>query len=127
MQALRGVTDKVQNSKDLSETLDHADIYNLKSALEKFEAVFGAELNLSPIYLVMKKRGYDVEELVAQGEGLFPDDLPNKVPEAIPDIQQATKCLAFELPTACGFHLHPATSLSFADTMMLFQQASSVQ
>ena len=53
---------------------------------------------------MIKKRGYDVEELVSQGEGLFPDDLPNKVPEAVSDIQQATKCLAFELPTACGFH-----------------------
>jgi hypothetical protein len=39
----------------------------------------------------------------------FPADLSPKVPEAIDDFQQATKCLAFELPTACGFHLHRGT------------------
>jgi len=30
------------------------------------------------------------------------------VPNAVVDLQQATRCIAFELPTAAGFHLHRA-------------------
>ena len=39
---------------------------------------------------------------------MFPDELTTKVPDAIFDIKEAGKCMAFELPTAAGFHLHRA-------------------
>lgn len=40
---------------------------------------------------------------------LYPLDLGKKVPEAIFDVSEAGKALAFELPTACGFHTFRAT------------------
>jgi hypothetical protein len=40
---------------------------------------------------------------------MFPDDLADKVPEAMFDVQQAGKCLCYETATACGFHLFRAT------------------
>ena len=43
--------------------------------------------------------------LLAFGENLFPSDLASKVPEAIFDAKEAGKCLAYEVPTACGFHV----------------------
>jgi hypothetical protein len=46
--------------------------------------------------------------LIDFAEIIFPLDLAIKVPEAIHDIKQAGKCIAFELPTAAGFHLHRA-------------------
>ncbi len=82
--------------------------YMLTSALNEFEHVLGAELSMMNIYLVVKKRGYDTSDLIHNGSVLFPPDLIAKVPEAIEDAMIATKCIAFELPTAAAFHLHRA-------------------
>jgi hypothetical protein len=68
-----------------------------------------AELAIMPVYLIDQKGAYDTDRLVVSGELLFPVELSNKVPDSIEDIRQATKCLAFELPSACGFHLHRAS------------------
>ena len=46
--------------------------------------------------------------LIERGALCFPFEVIFKVPEAIPDLEQATRCLAYELPTAAGFHLHRA-------------------
>jgi hypothetical protein len=59
-------------------------------------------------YSVTQKRGYDSMALISFAESIFPPELGVKVPEAIPDIREAGKCIAFELPTAAGFHLHRA-------------------
>lgn len=99
---------KAKFEEDMNRIIDHYEAWSIRTALLKFEAVVGAELGISPIYLVNQKGAYDTDMLVSEGQMLFPAELNNKVPEAIPDIKQATKCLAFELPTACGFHLHRA-------------------
>lgn len=105
IQELREKVEKSQNDSDVFAQLD---AYRLQSAFQKFEAVVSAELSISPLYLVMQKGAFDIDMLVLNGISLFPSELPAKVPECVSDIQQATKCLAFELPTACGFHLHRA-------------------
>jgi hypothetical protein len=88
--------------------IDFYEAYSLTSALAEFEHVLNAEMSLSNLYLVTKKRGYDTDDLIHSGLALFPDDLAIKAPEAIYDILQGTRCLAFELSTASGFHLHRA-------------------
>ncbi len=37
-----------------------------------------------------------------------------KVPAAIKDVQESTKCIAFELPSAAAFHLHRANEATLA-------------
>jgi hypothetical protein len=81
---------------------------SITSALTDFEAVFGAEIAGLPLYGVTRKAGYDLPTLIGNGAACFPAELPSKAPEALPDLQQATKCIAFELFTAAGFHLHRA-------------------
>ena len=51
------------------------------------------------------KGGYDVDILTLAPKNAFPPNLLQKVPEAKYDITECAKALAFELPTACGFHL----------------------
>jgi len=46
--------------------------------------------------------------LVEDETVFFSDSLSLKVPSAIDDLKQAMRCIAFELPTAAGFHLHRA-------------------
>jgi hypothetical protein len=59
--------------------------------------VFGAELAVLPLYGVTRKAGFDLPTLIENGAA-----------EALPDLEQATRCIAFELFTAAGFHLHRA-------------------
>ncbi len=79
--------------------------WGIRNALTQFETVLTAEMNVTPTYLVTKKRGYDIGDLIDRAEVAFPDDFADKVPEAVGDIRQAGKCLAFELSTAAGFHM----------------------
>lgn len=82
---------------------------NLKTALQKFEAVLAAELQTTPLYYASPKGGFDTSCLTEAGERLFPPELAQKVPAALADVKAATRCIAFDLPTAAGFHLHRAT------------------
>lgn len=94
--------------QDYDASLNFFDAYSITSALSEFEHVLNAEFGMMNLYCVMKKRGYDTLDLIENGAVLFPEELTYKVPEAIGDIVQATRCIAFELPTAAGFHIHRA-------------------
>lgn len=106
--AIRSLKEKIVTATDGSALLDWMDAYMITSAMTAFEAVLQAELALLPLYVVEQKAGYDTTTLIEVGANCFPSDLPFKVPEAVQDIQQGTRCVAFELNTAAGFHLHRA-------------------
>jgi hypothetical protein len=94
--------------EQLGQSLQWSDVYTITAALTAFEAVLGAELALMPLYVVSQKAGFDTSVLVELGAKCFPDDVVTKAPDAIPDLMQGTRCVAFELFTAAGFHLHRA-------------------
>jgi len=106
--AIRELRAKITAETDPSKILDFADAYGITSRLTAFEAVLGAELALMPVYVVQPKAGYDTPALIESGRVCFPIDLATKVPDAIFDIEQGTRCIAFELFTGAGFHLHRA-------------------
>jgi len=58
--------------------------------------------------LLQAVAGFPIESIEADffAEGR---DVPAKVPSALFDAREAGKCLAYELPTACGFHIFRAT------------------
>jgi hypothetical protein len=85
--------------------------YTVTGALASFETVLGAEMGFADLYLVSKKGGFDTTDLINNGQVIFPRELQSKVPDALADMQQATRCLAFELPTAAAFHLHRINEL----------------
>ncbi len=93
---------------EFEKPIDAWTIYQIQNALTAFEAVLEAELNLIPLYVVTPKGGMVLSDLIDNGFVCFPQGLLEKVPEALADATQATKCIAFELPTAAGFHLHRA-------------------
>jgi hypothetical protein len=70
--------------------------------------VFGAELAVLPLYGVTRKAGFALPTLIENGAACFPTEIRSKAPEALPDLEQATRCIAFELFTAAGFHLDRA-------------------
>jgi len=89
-------------------TFDQGQISSLEYYLNQFKTILWAELETLNAHFVTQKRGYDSAALISYAEAIFPPDLAVKAPDAIPDIREAGKCIAFELPTAAGFHLHRA-------------------
>jgi hypothetical protein len=105
--AIRALREKCGKTAN-EEELHFIDIYPVTTALTAFEAVLGAEIGMLPLYIVTPVGGYDTAVLIEDGAVCFPKELREKVPDAVPDLQQGTKCIAFQLPTAAGFHLHRA-------------------
>ncbi len=93
---------------DSMTTVGMIDLVPLFNAYDQFEPVLGSELSVIVTYLVQAKGAYDVAILVEGGDGMFPENIASKVPEALHDLREGAKSLAFELWTACGFHLHRA-------------------
>jgi hypothetical protein len=99
-----GATGGIINAPE-SRTLDYMDAWTITHGLQQFETVLSAELNVADCYLVTQKGGYDTLTLIQNAQQLFPSELTAKAPGAIPDVRAAGTALAYELGSACGFHL----------------------
>jgi len=68
-----------------------------------------ADINKEPVFLILPKRAYSTRTLIIDGSKLVSKEVrASLTQDEIFDIQQATKCLAFEVPTAAAFHLFRA-------------------
>jgi hypothetical protein len=85
------------------------ELFSLKTSRDKLKTVLLAELSVVPAYLVSLKDNFDVALLVEAGTRLFPPTLLSKAPETEKDALEVGRALAFELPTACGFHAFRVT------------------
>ena len=103
--ALQTQTEKT----DWDDELDMADVVSITHAYSQYKIALLAELGVFPSYFVTQKEGYDTLSLLEDGSKLFPSSLTGKAPEALFDVMEAGKALAFELGTACGFHVFRAT------------------
>lgn len=101
---LLSIIQKLTEAENHERNISVYEIYMLGSALQQFETVLIAELNVGHAFWVTKKRGYDTYDLINQAEVIFPQELIAKVPESIADIRESGRCIAFELGTAAGFH-----------------------
>jgi hypothetical protein len=108
LEAILAIKEKCEDGQNNATPLDWLEGYQLNEALTTFEAILQAEMALLPLYVVMPKAGYDITTLIENGVTCFPADIEMKVPEAVADLREGTKCIAFELNTAAGFHLHRA-------------------
>jgi hypothetical protein len=105
--ALKHVTENP--NPDLERILGPSEIIPITYAAEQFKTALLAEIGVLPSYFVTQKESFDTLSLLDRPGILFPPDIRDKVPEAVFDISEAGKALAFELPTACGFHVFRAT------------------
>jgi hypothetical protein len=82
---------------------------NIWLAAYELEKVLDAELAVQPTFHVWPKRAYDTDKLVSEGEAVFsPIVRDNLTSQEKYDVQQAGRCLAFEVPTAAAFHIFRA-------------------
>lgn len=102
LEVVRGLVEDPDDTR----LMDFPTLWAVHQALQDFETAFSAEMEVGAVFLVTPKRGYNIRDLVDQGEITFPLELTTKVPEAVKDLRAAARCIAFELPTAAAFHLH---------------------
>lgn len=112
---------------DWSEALDRArtqgdtelgeyKVYEYDNAVSEFETVLGAECQQLDTYFVSQKVAYSMPDLVERAEMLLPESVRAKVPShCINDMKAAGRCLAFDNPTAAGFHLARAVESVMAE------------
>lgn len=91
--------------------------FAMAESARSFDTVFLAELQQADTYSVSRKGTYSTAGLIFAAEESFIGDA---VQEALPDaakheIRQWGRCLAFELPTASGFHIMRATEIVILD------------
>ncbi len=87
-----------------------AGVYELSEALKAFESVLAAACRALDTYAVSQKRGYSIPALVDRADTMLPPETTAHLHAgALLDIRTAGRCLAFNTPTAAGFHILRAT------------------
>ncbi|WP_223977248.1 hypothetical protein [Bradyrhizobium sp. RD5-C2] len=98
-----------ETAKGLADKVDRWSLWNIRNTYSQYKTVLLAEFGSFNTYLVTQHGGYDMYALLAAGETIFPSELAMKVPEAVIDAREAARALAYEVPTACGFHAFRVT------------------
>jgi hypothetical protein len=98
-----------ETAKTLTDSIERWTLWGIKHTHGQYKTVLLAELGSFNTYFVTQHGGYDMHSLLMAGESIFPADLGAKVPEAVIDAREAARALAYEVPTACGFHAFRVT------------------
>ena len=106
IKGLRQIIEAVPPKERANKFLDALEVWYITENLKTFENVLAAEFALLPLYVVTQKAGFETSVLMENGLICFPTEISAKAPEAVHDFEQATKCIALEVLTAAGFHLH---------------------
>ncbi|HEV7276113.1 MAG TPA: hypothetical protein VGN80_07495 [Devosiaceae bacterium] len=90
-------------------------------AVDIFKNVFQTECRDVDVYSVGQISIYNTSALVSAGDDILPPDIKANVsPETRVEFTSAAKCLAFDLPTSCGFHSLRALELVMDDYLASF-------
>jgi hypothetical protein len=108
IQELEGIL-RLERVRDPNAVLTPQEAGNLNTLLQHFSSVLFAELGALDLFILSRKLAYDMPTLIKEAEKALPDSITQHLgPAVISDIREAGKCLAFDVPTAVGFHLFRA-------------------
>jgi hypothetical protein len=94
-------------------------------ALKSFETIFRAEMGEMTTYFVPKRGIYATAALAETADESFPADLTQFIPEKTKlDWREAGRCMAFNLLSACGFHVARAVEGTMEAYYQLFSGKS---
>jgi hypothetical protein len=111
----QAVFDKLQElilaaPTDLATQLTQPDVVAIMNGKGELEKNFEREHKNLSVFTVTPKGLYDTRLLIEKGEEKFGETTRSVFnADAIYDLQQSGKCLAFEVPTAMAFHVMRAT------------------
>ncbi len=102
--------DKEEFPYDFEKEIQYWHVSNLKEKIGELETVMARESPTVPIFFIPQKGIYKTDELINRAETMFSAELQKGIPrQAITDVHEAGRCIAFELSTAAGFHVLRAT------------------
>lgn len=108
LESIQGVVSKV--FADQPEEIYDYELANIRTKLTNLETVMALELQRHQTYLVSQIGGYSMPLLATKAEvNILEDALAVIDDQAKKDFREAGRCLAFEVPTAAGFHAMRAT------------------
>jgi len=95
-------------------------VSEIREAAKDFETSLRTECQLMDTYFISKKGTYSTKDLVDNAHFQIPEPSRSELPEqAKLDLDQAGKCIAFDVPTAAAFHLLRATESVIRDYYQL--------
>jgi hypothetical protein len=82
--------------------------------IHRFETIFTADLPRMTVFAAESKGIYQTDKLIDSAEEHFLAAIRTRLPkQAKTDLHFAGKCLAFDTPTACAFHMWRALEIIF--------------
>lgn len=103
---LNAIVDKYPNKLTPQTELEFGQFFGITNGARDFETVFTAEIQTLDTYFISQTGIYKTSDLIEHAERIFPEAVLDVIPDhAIKDIRDCGKCLAFDLPTAAGFHM----------------------
>ena len=95
---------------DFSRTLSNQELSEIWHWHAEFKAAFDREYRYLDVFTVTPIALYDTRRLLLHPELKFTDRVRAVLPtHFIADLKEATRCLLFDIPTACAFHICRAT------------------
>jgi len=83
---------------------------NVVNKAKEFETILSAELQTLATYRVTEKGIYSTSGLIDNAENMLPESIKIKISkDVVEELRQSGRCLAFDVPTASGFHILRAT------------------
>lgn len=101
--------------------LAHSEVSNIKSLLVKFENNLEAEYSQKDLFVVSPKGIYSTSDLIDSAEQMFSREFQDRMPQAIRDLKEAGRCIAFEVPTAAAFHIFRAVEAVAKDYVLVMR------
>jgi len=122
--AISSVSDKVW--ADPPEVVAQWEVQQIHTKLQELETVMALELQRHQTYLVSQIGGYSMPLLTTKAEvNLAEDAIAVISDQARKDFREAGRCLAFEVPTAAGYHAMRATEDVLRQYYALFMKKTT--
>jgi hypothetical protein len=107
---VRVLPDDLTEAKWAEEETVGSRAFQIRQATVELETLLAAELRTFDTYFVSQKGSFSTPDLIDNAEIMLPEGIRQHLSaNAIEDIRQSGKCLAFNLGTAASFHIARAT------------------
>jgi hypothetical protein len=96
---------KIDNEKQIT----WSESYHVREKVNALGTVLQNDMPGISAYVVMQKGIYKTDDLIVHAEYALLENIRKHLPaQAKVDMQEAGRCLAYELPIACAFHMYRA-------------------
>lgn len=94
----------------------------LTTGIAHLGSVLSSELSQANTFFVVQVRGWDTDTLINEADRVLDEESRSLLPAlAKTDMKEAGRCLAFDLPTAVGFHVFRAVESVVKEYFPIFE------